>query len=827
MQETPLPTTALPLLEARGLSKRFATGRLLRPSLVRAVEDVSFGIGRGEVVALVGESGSGKSTIARLIARLLEPSAGELLLEGRDVLRDEPWGASRAYRRRVQMIFQDPFASLNPAQTIAHHLRRPLRLHGRVGGPQELRDRIEALLTSVGLAPAADFARKLPHELSGGQRQRVAIARALAVEPELILADEPVSMLDVSVRIGILNLFERLKAEQGIAWLYITHDLASARYLADRILVMYAGRLVEAIPSAALPERAAHPYTRLLLASVPQPRGAAAPPRLPDGVRPPSDAGCPFAPSCPEVMETCRREVPPRVRLDGEEHWVRCQLYSPATADDGSESAFTISLNEVNPFGLSLAAGAGRGAMSRTTFPSGFLWGAATSAYQIEGAVREDGRGESIWDRFCRTPGRVEGDANGDVACDHYHRYRDDVELMSGLGLKAYRFSVAWPRVLPQGSGAANAAGLDFYSRLVDALLERGIEPFATLFHWDLPQALQDRGGWPSRDTASAFVDFADQVSRRLGDRVRHWITHNEPWCSGLLGHQLGRHAPGLQDWPAALAACHHILLSHGWAVPVLRSNSPGARVGIALNLTPVMPASPSAADRDLARHLDGYHNRWFLDPLFGRGYPGDMVGDYRAAGHLPPEGMAFVRDGDLEAIAAALDFVGVNYYNRVIARSAALSEVENLPPTLQAAPPSEWTEMGWEVYPEGLFEVLVRLRSHYGVGCLFVTENGCSYSDAPDGGGRVHDERRRRFLESHLLQAHRALRAGVPLAGYFVWSLLDNFEWERGYGQRFGMCWVDYATQRRTPKQSALWYRDVCVHNGVALAQENGAPVA
>jgi beta-glucosidase len=408
----------------------------------------------------------------------------------------------------------------------------------------------------------------------------------------------------------------------------------------------------------------------------------------------------------------------------------------------------------------------------------------------------------------------VEGGATGDVACDHYRRWPDDVALMRELGVRAYRFSVAWPRVVPQGRGSVNEAGLDFYSRLVDGLLEAGVTPFVTLFHWDLPQALQDEGGWPRRETAEAFVEYAEAVVRRLGDRVSHWITQNEPWCASLLSHQVGRHAPGLTDWPAALAASHHLLLSHGWAVPVVRAFSPGSQVGITLNLTPAEPASPSRADKDACRHFDGYFNRWFLDPLHGRRYPADMVADYASDGRLPADWGALVREGDLDAIAAPTDFLGVNYYNRAVVRSERVPEAENDPRTVFLAPESEWTEMGWEVYPDGLCQILCRVHFDYGPPRLFVTENGASWSDAPGPDGRVRDERRRLFVKEHLRAARRAIAAGVPLAGYFLWSLLDNFEWERGYGQRFGMVWTDYATQARTPKDSAFWYRRVIEAN-------------
>lgn len=456
--------------------------------------------------------------------------------------------------------------------------------------------------------------------------------------------------------------------------------------------------------------------------------------------------------------------------------------------------------------------------MTSIRFPADFVWGTATSAYQIEGAAREDGRGESIWDRFSAAPGKIQDGSNGDVACDHYHRFEADIAMMKGLGIQAYRFSIAWPRVLPQGRGAKNDKGIDFYSRLVDALLAAGITPFATLYHWDLPQALQDEGGWTRRSTAEAFVEYTDLITRRLGDRVKRWITHNEPWCAGMLSHQLGIHAPGLKDWPAALAASHHLLLSHGLAVPVVRANSPASEVGITLNFTPSVPASPSAADRDASRHFDGFFNRWFLDPVLGRRYPADMVADYTAAGHLPAGGAPYVLPGDLDVIATPCDFLGVNYYTRDVTRSTKIPESENLPRSVVVAPKSEHTDMGWEVYPDGLFGILTRIHLAYGPIKMYVTENGASYATGPGADGRVRDEARVTFLRDHFRAAHRAIEAGVDLAGYFVWSLMDNYEWDRGYTQRFGIVHVDYETQRRTPKDSALWYRGVIAENAVKM---------
>lgn len=445
--------------------------------------------------------------------------------------------------------------------------------------------------------------------------------------------------------------------------------------------------------------------------------------------------------------------------------------------------------------------------MTTLTFPDRFLWGVATSAYQIEGAWDEDGRGVSIWDTFCHTPGNVQDGSTGDVACDHYHRWPEDVALMRQIGVDAYRFSVSWPRILPEGWGQVNQKGLDHYSRLVDRLLEAGITPFLTLYHWELPQPLQDRGGWPARETAAAFADLAEAVVGRLGDRVDHWITHNEPWCTSFLSHQMGLHAPGWQDWRAALAAAHHVLLSHGMAVERIRTAAPEAEVGIALNFEPAVPASPSAADYHAARRYEGYYFRWFLDPLYGRRYPADMVAHYEAEGRLP-QGLDFVKAGDLALIATYTDFLGVNYYTRHVARADEADD--NAPQTLFPAPPEERTEMGWEVYPKGLYDLLNRIHFEYAPPKLYVTESGCSYLDGPDDEGRVADERRIDYLQDHVAAVHGALENGVNVAGYFVWSLLDNFEWERGYTQRFGIVYVDYETQDRYLKDSAFWYQDV-----------------
>ncbi|MFE6267434.1 GH1 family beta-glucosidase [Streptomyces goshikiensis] len=439
-------------------------------------------------------------------------------------------------------------------------------------------------------------------------------------------------------------------------------------------------------------------------------------------------------------------------------------------------------------------------AIDLAALPRDFAWGTATSAYQIEGAVEEDGRAPSIWDTFSRTPGTIDGGDTGDTACDHYHRWREDIALMRGLGADAYRFSVAWPRVVPGGDGPVNPKGLDFYDRLVDGLLAAGITPCVTLYHWDLPQALQDRGGWPERATAEHFASYAGLVAERLGDRVTRWTTLNEPLCSAWIGHLEGRMAPGLTDLTAAVRASYHLLLGHGLATRAIRAAAPGAEIGIVNNLSTIEPAGFGEADRAAAVRMDGHVNRWWLDPVHGRGFPADMREVY---GVDLPE-----RPGDCAAIAAPLDWTGLNYY---FPQTVTADPGGPAPYARQIARPGvPRTGMGWEIDASGIETLLMRLTEDYGARRILVTENGSSYPDTVGPGGAVHDPARAHYLTAHLAACARAARRGAPLAGYYAWSLLDNFEWAYGYDKRFGLVHVDYATQRRTVKTSGRRYAEV-----------------
>lgn len=456
-------------------------------------------------------------------------------------------------------------------------------------------------------------------------------------------------------------------------------------------------------------------------------------------------------------------------------------------------------------------------------FPAGFRWGTATAAYQIEGAAALDGRTPSIWDTFSRTPGKVLGGDTGDTATDHYHRMAEDVGLMSRLGVSDYRFSVAWPRVQPTGRGPAAQPGLDFYRRLVDALLEAGIRPVATLYHWDLPQELEDLGGWPHRDTAERFAEYAGLVAEALGDRVAGWTTLNEPWCTAFLGYASGVHAPGRTEPAAALRAAHHLNLAHGLGVRALRAALPrSAEVSLTLNLHAVRPLTDSAADLDAARRIDAVGNRIFLDPVFRGRLAPDLVRDTAAL-----TDWSFVRDGDLAAASEPLDWLGVNYYSPTVAAAVepGASDGEREPSPWPGAEehvrflpaPGPRTEMDWPVDPDGLYELLARLREELPGVPLVITENGAAYADRVGRDGAVHDPERIAYLRGHLEAVHRAISDGADVRGYFVWSLLDNFEWSFGYSKRFGLVHVDFATQLRTPKDSAHWYSDVIARGGLA----------
>jgi beta-glucosidase len=429
-------------------------------------------------------------------------------------------------------------------------------------------------------------------------------------------------------------------------------------------------------------------------------------------------------------------------------------------------------------------------------FPRSFVWGVATSAYQIEGAAQDDGRGDSIWDEFCRRPGAIRDGSSGERACDHYHRVAEDIGLIASLGVNAYRFSLAWPRVQPLGAGNWNDKGFEFYDRLIDGLLERGIAPFLTLYHWDLPQALQEAGGWTNRDTVGRFVDYAAEVARRFGDRAASIATHNEPWVVAILGHEAGTFAPGLKSQKSAMQVAHHLLLSHGLALQAMRAQHCAAPLGIVLNQSPIHAATDSAADVARARLDDGLTIRWYMDPLLRGCYPEDVLA---FLGDDAPR----IAPGDMEAIRQPLDFLGINYYTRNLSGTGApLDQVES---------GRELTDMGWEVFPGGLSELLLRLQADYPLPPIYVTENGAAYQDRLVN-GRVADRDRTRYLYTHVAALADALESGVDVRGYFVWSLLDNFEWADGYTKRFGLVYVDYATQRRTPKDSARWYQSLCL---------------
>lgn len=452
------------------------------------------------------------------------------------------------------------------------------------------------------------------------------------------------------------------------------------------------------------------------------------------------------------------------------------------------------------------------------TFPPDFLWGAATAAFQIEGATTADGRGASIWDTFAATPGKVLAGDTGDPACDHYHRYQSDVDLMESLGLASYRFSVAWPRIQPSGSGQVEERGLAFYDRLVDSLLEKNIQPLATLYHWDLPQVLEDFGGWRNRDTAYRFAEYAAIVHERLGDRVQAWTTLNEPWVSAFLGYGNGIHAPGITDATASLEAAHHLLLAHGLATQALRAQAPDShRLSIVLNFSTIWGDSDSEASKEAVRKVDGLQNRILLDPVLGRGYPLDVLQDTSWLG----DWTNVVRDGDMETIATPIDWIGVNYYNPT---RVAPADPDFVPAGPHAGlrgvalqpPQGELTGFGWEQNADAFTELLVRLSRDAGGVPLVVTENGSAFPDVVDPSGQVHDVQRKKYLVDHVRAVHRAISEGADIRGYLAWSLLDNFEWAAGYSQRFGIVHVDFETQQRTVKESAAALSRIIGQNGL-----------
>jgi len=438
--------------------------------------------------------------------------------------------------------------------------------------------------------------------------------------------------------------------------------------------------------------------------------------------------------------------------------------------------------------------------MTTYTFPPTFLWGAATASYQIEGAWNADGKGESTWDRFSHTPGKITNGDTGDTACDHYHRCQADIALMRHIGLKAYRFSTSWPRVLPAGRGTVNQAGLDFYDRLVDRLLAANISPFLTLYHWDLPQALDEKGGWTGREVCYDFADYAALMVKRLGDRVRHWTTFNEPSVVAFDGYLSGQHAPGIQDYKTALQVNHNLLVAHGLAVQAMRGVDPSIQAGIVLNLWPSDPASDSLDDAAAAETNWQRYDTLFLDTLFQAHYPVEFIKN--AGGNLPD-----IHPGDMALMSQELDFVGINYYSRNLVGTQGV---------INPVPGSEYTEMGWEVHAPGLRRLLNRIHRDYRLPPVYITENGAAFQDAVTPDGKVHDPRRIDYLRQHFIQTRLAMQDGVDVRGYFVWSLLDNWEWARGYAMRFGLYHVDFTDQRRIAKDSAFWYRDLVTTGAV-----------
>lgn len=448
--------------------------------------------------------------------------------------------------------------------------------------------------------------------------------------------------------------------------------------------------------------------------------------------------------------------------------------------------------------------------MIQMFFPKDFLWGTATASYQVEGASLEDGKGESIWDRFSHISGNVLNDDTGDIACDQYHKYKDDIKLMKALGLKGYRFSIAWPRIYKEGWGRVNPKGVDFYNYFVDELLKNGIEPVITLYHWDLPQALQDRGGWENRDTIEYYSEYAAFMFNALGDRVKKWITHNEPWVASFLGNAEGVHAPGFKNLKLAVQISHNLILSHAKAIQVYRQLNMDGIIGIALNLSPVYPASNSRENIEAAFLADGYYNRWFLDPVLKGNYPVDILKIYENNLNAP-----IIQNGDMKLIASySADFLGINYYSRAVVQKSNKNEMLKFEVIRPMG--SKYTEMNWEIYPEGLYDLLTRISKEYESPHIYITENGAAFKDKKIINGIIQDDDRLEYFKLHFAQAYRAIEDGVKLDGYLIWSLMDNFEWALGYTKRFGIINVDFKTLERKFKKSALWYKDVISNNGI-----------
>ena len=435
-------------------------------------------------------------------------------------------------------------------------------------------------------------------------------------------------------------------------------------------------------------------------------------------------------------------------------------------------------------------------------------WGVATSSYQIEGAYKKDGKGLSVWDTFSQKPNKIKNNENGNIACNHYNLWKDDVKLLSELGVDNYRFSISWPRIFPTGlENKVNSKGIDFYSKLIDELLSYKITPFITLNHWDIPQGIEDIGGWTNRTIIDLFMHYAYTISNHFGDRVKKWITHNEPWCISNNGYLTGNFPPGIKNNGSKyFASIHHLLLSHGKSVPIIKSNSKDSEVGITLNLCPSYPASNSEYDKKACNLFDGKFNRLFLDPIYKAKYPQDILDHFIESNLILEEDLKNIHQNDLFDINTKIDFLGVNYYSRAIIRDNNISKEKNQPITTIKS--SNKTSMGWEIYPKGLYDILLKINKDYDINSIYITESGCAFNTNPDKNGDINDQNRIKYHNDHIKELNKAIDKGVPCKGYFAWSLMDNFEWCEGYSQRFGLIWIDYNNQIRTPKNSFYWYK-------------------